>query len=44
MDYIYKADITSAFVVRKFLRKLNPLLRTHLIIHCGGTTTVQAYD
>ncbi len=28
-----QADIDSAFVVRKFLRHLNPLLLTQLIIH-----------
>jgi hypothetical protein len=36
-----QADIASAFVVRKFLRKLNPLLRTHLIVHCGGRVKLE---
>jgi hypothetical protein len=31
-----QADITSAIVVRKFLRHLNPLIYSNLIIHFGG--------
>ena len=37
-----QADIDSAFVVRKFLRKLNPLLHTHLIIHYGSRVRLEA--
>jgi hypothetical protein len=34
-----QADITSTFVVRKFLRNLNTLLNANLIIHFIGTIT-----
>jgi hypothetical protein len=37
-------DITSTFVVRKFLRNLNPLLTTNLIIHFGGKSEVEGEE
>jgi hypothetical protein len=39
-----QADIASAFVVRKFLRNLNPLLHSNLIIHFGGRVEVEGED
>ncbi len=37
-------DITSSFVVRKFLRNLNPLLHSNLIIHFGGKSEVEGVE
>ena len=37
-------NITSSFVVRKFLRNLNPLLHSNLIIHFGGKLEVEGVD
>ena len=37
-------DITSTFVVRKFLRNLNPLLTTNLIIHFGSKSEVEGEE
>jgi hypothetical protein len=37
-------DITSSFVVRKFLRNLNPLLHSNLIIHFGGKLEVEGVE
>jgi hypothetical protein len=37
-------DITSSFVVRKFLRHLNPLLHSNLIIHFGGKLEVEGVE
>ena len=37
-------DITSTFVVRKFLRNLNTLLHSNLIIHFGGRLEVEDVD
>ena len=37
-------DITSTFVVRKFLRNLNTLLNANLIIHFGGRLEVEGVD
>ena len=39
-----QADIASAFVVRKFLRNLNPALHSTLIIHFGGRVEVEGVD
>ena len=39
-----QADLTSAFVVRKFLRHLNPLIYSNLIIHFGGRIEVEDED
>jgi len=37
-------NITSSFVVRKFLRNLNPLLHSNLIIHFGGKLEVEGVE
>jgi len=37
-------NITSSFVVRKFLRHLNPLLHSNLIIHFGGKLEVEGLE
>ncbi len=37
-------DITSTFVLRKFLRNLNTLLNSNLIIHFGGKIEVEGVD
>ena len=37
-------DITSSFVVRKFLRHLNPLLHSNIIIHFGGKLEVEGLE
>ena len=37
-------DITSTFVVRKFLRNLNTLLNANLIIHFGGKLEVEGVE
>jgi hypothetical protein len=39
-----QADIASAFVVRKFLRNLNPLLHSQLIIHFESRVEVEGED
>ncbi len=39
-----QAYIDSAFVVRKFLRNLNPSLHTQLIIHYGSRVRVETVD
>jgi hypothetical protein len=39
-----QADIASTFVVRKFLRNLNPLLYSQLIIHFGSRVEVEGED
>ena len=39
---VVQADITSPFVVRKFLRQLHPMLQSHLLTHYGGRVKVEA--
>jgi hypothetical protein len=39
-----RLDITSSFVVRKFLRHLNPVLHSNLIIHFGGKLEVERVE
>ncbi len=39
---VVQCDITSAFVVRKFFRKLYPTLQTQLMIHYGGRVKLEA--